>query len=52
MIIAALKPLSCVAFEAERTVRIYKLGGTADIRYIVTEHAHRFFDYEATDLFG
>ena len=50
--IAALKLFSCVAFEAQRTVRIHKLRGTADVRYIVAEHADRFFSHEAAGLFG
>ncbi len=52
MIVAALELLSRVALEAYRTVRVHKLRGTADIRYVVTEHAHRFFSHEATNLFG
>ena len=52
VIIAALELFFRVAFEAQRRVRIHKLRGAADIRYIVTKHAHRFFGHEATDLFG
>ncbi len=52
MIIAALELFSCVAFEAQRTVRVHKLCGAADIRNVVTEHAHRFFGHEATGFFG
>ncbi len=52
MIVAALEFFSRVAFEAERAIRVHKLRGTAGVRYIVTEHAHRFFSHEATDLFG
>jgi hypothetical protein len=41
-----------MAFEAERTVRIYELRGTTGIRYVVTQDAHRLTGYEATDLRG
>ena len=52
MIIAALELFFLVALETKRTFRVHKLRRTADIRYIVTEHAHRLFNHEATDLFG
>ena len=52
MIIAAFKFLSCVAFKAYRSVCTHKLRSAADIRYIVTEHAHRFLSHQTANAFG